>query len=242
MYLTSDMATRESDLCLTPRCRAPPWRRCFFEWSISGMVKAKDRRLDLGLFDLDKHTEQRELVTACRAGRRPPLAPSTFEKLVQTSRLSFTNGNEDGPKVVDLQKRAFVTTMTSVDKLRYSDCAWDDADAAVLAEAIHLGGAVLENLIEFQLDYNRIGDDGATKLIQALATGAAPKLRWLYLNSNQIGDAGAMALADALAAGTDWSPALERLKLEGNPAMSEEMRERVQAALKARQEKISSAR
>ena len=52
-------------------------------------------------------------------------------------------------------------------------------------------------------------------LADALARGAAPALKKLYLNNNKLGDEGARHLADALARGA--APALKTLWLNLNP-------------------------
>ena len=52
------------------------------------------------------------------------------------------------------------------------------------------------------LRHNRLGRRGeAAQLAQVLASGAAPRLEYLYLDDNKIGDEGCKALAAALKEG-----------------------------------------
>ena len=62
--------------------------------------------------------------------------------------------------------------------------------------------------------------------------GALKALEGLYLRRNQITDAGCATLASALRGGA--LPALKRLNLERNPAMSQQGRDAVQAAMPLR--------
>ena len=66
----------------------------------------------------------------------------------------------------------------------------------------------------------------------ALANGAAPALKGLFLNDNKIGAEGMRHLGDALARGA--APALETLYLEGNSKINGAMKQSVQDALKNR--------
>jgi hypothetical protein len=58
-----------------------------------------------------------------------------------------------------------------------------------------------------------VGDAGASALAAALGRGALPRLKILHLYNVAIGDAGLVALAPALRR----RPALEHLRLYGNP-------------------------
>ena len=72
----------------------------------------------------------------------------------------------------------------------------------------------MPKLEELFLNTNKISDEGAKALAQAVAKGALPKLKQLFLNMNQIGDEGAVALAEAVGKGA--LPKLEKLWLGGN--------------------------
>ena len=58
-----------------------------------------------------------------------------------------------------------------------------------------------------------LGDAGASALAAALGRGALPRLKQLFLYNTALGDAGLVALAPALRR----RPALEGLKISGNP-------------------------
>lgn len=97
----------------------------------------------------------------------------------------------------------------------FGGCEWADADAWQLAAALasaHAQGATTQ-ADTLGLGGNQLTGAALPPLLEAIAAGAMPKLRFLYSRNNrEMGDAGAVALAGALSAG--HLPALEGLYLE----------------------------
>ena len=211
---------------------------CRFEWVVAGMIKDKDRRLDLGFFDPVVHSHRQKMINACRQSREPPIAPNAFDRIVRGDKpLAFTKGNQDAEHVIKLHSQAFGRFFRQADKLRFSSCGWGDAEAEQLSQTLNCG-YILQRLVELQLDDNEIGDSGARAISAALRDGgdehgAAPELETVYLHSNRISDAGARSIVEALRDAKQWSPKLERLKLDGNPA-SDAAKAEVLAALASR--------
>ncbi|EOD22570.1 hypothetical protein EMIHUDRAFT_469610 [Emiliania huxleyi CCMP1516] len=89
-----------------------------------------------------------------------------------------------------------------------------DESCKALAAALGKEGAA-PRLETLELGFNQIGDEGCKALAAALGKrkeGAAPRLRWPYLEGNfQIGDEGCNALAAAL--GEEAAPELDALEL-----------------------------
>jgi hypothetical protein len=84
-----------------------------------------------------------------------------------------------------------------------------------LAEKLDAGA--LPAVTYLDLDSMHVGAAGASALAAALGRGALPRLKDLVMYSAAIGDAGLVALAPALRR----LPALERLRLMGNPFSDE---------------------
>ena len=76
-----------------------------------------------------------------------------------------------------------------------------------------LGAGALPALTSLNLNSTHVGDAGALALAAAMGRGALPRLKRLHLGNTAIGDAGLVALAPALRR----RPALEELRLWGNP-------------------------
>ena len=60
-----------------------------------------------------------------------------------------------------------------------------------------LGSRAAPALELLDLSYNKIGDEGLRHLADALARGAAPALKWLYLSGNPASGAAGKAVEDA---------------------------------------------
>ncbi|EOD17978.1 hypothetical protein EMIHUDRAFT_349784 [Emiliania huxleyi CCMP1516] len=77
-----------------------------------------------------------------------------------------------------------------------------------------------------QLDYGSLGwgDAEAAQLAEVLASGAAPRLKELWLNGNKIGDEGCKALAAALKEGA--APSLKALGNKEQPELVAVCKER----------------
>ena len=91
----------------------------------------------------------------------------------------------------------------------------------------------LPPLETLDLAETNIGDESVASLVAQPTAGALKSLKELYLEYNQISDAGCDTLASAVRRGA--LPALDNLRLNGNPA-SAEARNEVTAILKARSE------
>lgn len=78
----------------------------------------------------------------------------------------------------------------------------------------------LRSLTLLSLQRNKIGDDSAEAIAQALASGVLGRLEWLQLNTNRIGDRGHTGLAAALAQ-PSVATRLAQLSLTGNIASEE---------------------
>ena len=124
-----------------------------------------------------------------------------------------------------LTKRA----LPSLAALRLDHDPLGDAGLAALLPALRR----LPKLILLGLCGINIGDEGVASLVAQPTAGA---LKYLDLQSNQITDAGCATLVTAL---RDWVvPALRRrrarrISLNGNPAMSQQAKAEVWAALDA---------
>jgi hypothetical protein len=79
--------------------------------------------------------------------------------------------------------------------------------------AERLGAGALPAVTLLIISSMHVGDAGASALAAALGRGALPRLQRLWLINAAIGDAGLVALAPALR----QLPALEILRLDGNP-------------------------
>ena len=80
--------------------------------------------------------------------------------------------------------------------------------------AAHAHGG-LQQLKEFWLGQNKLGDETATALALLLEAGAMQKLKELNLSRNQIGEAGMAALASAIRGGA--LPSCIKIWLSFNP-------------------------
>ena len=105
--------------------------------------------------------------------------------------------------------------------------ALTDAGMPPLARLLTSGA--LPRLERLLLYNNRIGDDGAASLAGAMAEGGMQAVERIALQDNRIGDAGARALVGALGG----APALEELRIGGNP-LSEAAVEEVREGCRAR--------
>ena len=74
-----------------------------FERAVSGFIKDGNKVLDLGNL-AGACTDWLGLVTSCKAGRSPPMAPETFAKILKTK--TFTNG-ADCAVVESIYSRTF---------------------------------------------------------------------------------------------------------------------------------------
>ncbi|CAK0821111.1 unnamed protein product [Prorocentrum cordatum] len=159
---------------------------CFCESSWGMLTKPASRLLDLGRCT-GAETDYGELLQTCRAGRRAPLLPDAFDVELQSK--GFTNGKDDRPRVAELYRSAFAQRFEAAEELLYAGLQWGDEEAQQLAAVLASGAA--PRLRRLHLAYNRVGDEGAARLAEALrAPGALPQLRLLDLRRNPLGVGG----------------------------------------------------
>ena len=101
-----------------------------------------------------------------------------------------------------------VAHLADAEYLNCDDLGWGDEEARRLAAALEHATAQggLKALETLNLSQNKIGDEGVRHLGDALARGAAPALKELYLDGNPASDAAKQAVRDA-------RPGLETLSL-----------------------------
>ena len=87
-------------------------------------------------------------------------------------------------------------------------------------------------LTHLSLNDNELTDVGAGAAVALLARGALPLLEEFWLSTNKLGPATAHALAEALSAGA--APKLRNVWLRANPGFTQDGRDAVTRACKAR--------
>ncbi|CAK0822494.1 unnamed protein product [Prorocentrum cordatum] len=170
---------------------------CFCESSWAMLTKPSGNLWDLGRCT-GAETHFWELVQTCRAGRRAPLLPDAFDVELQSK--GFTNGKDDRPRVAELYRSAFAQRFEAAEELHYDGLQWGDEEAQHLAAVLASGA--LPRLQKLYLWNNRVGDEGAARLAEALrAPGALPQLQELSLRGNplRVGGPGPAALRAAWA-------------------------------------------
>ncbi|CAK0906553.1 unnamed protein product, partial [Prorocentrum cordatum] len=191
---------------------------CFCESSWAMLTKHYTHVVDLGQATGDEREYYGQfgsdvsLVHTCAAGRKAPALPDAVEAELHSK--GFTNGKNDRPRVAELYRSAFAQRFESAELLRYARLGWGDEQVRQVAAVLASGAA--PRLQRLYLSSNRVGDEGAAALAEALrAPGALPRLQRLYLFDNRVGDEGAAALAEALRA-PGALPSLQALGLDGN--------------------------
>ncbi|CAK0833706.1 unnamed protein product [Prorocentrum cordatum] len=205
---------------------------CFCESSWAMLTKISFLLVDLGQATGDEtaylgNFGSDALVSTCAAGRKAPALPDAFEAELHSK--SFTNGKDDRPRVAELYRWAFAQRFESAEQLVYAGLEWGDEEFRQVAAV--LTSVALPSLQVLGLARNRVGDEGAAALAEALrAPGALPSLQVLSLDENLVGDEGAAALAEALRA-PGALPSLQVLGLaknrvedEGAAALAEALR------------------
>ena len=172
---------------------------------MGNLIKTSNKALDLGALTQTRKARENlaradlhlnEVVRACTKGHRaPPLPPDEFAAALETK--SFTSKKADLETVSQLYRSAFEARVTGEKKFVYVELGWGDEDIAVLCRA-QRAAAACESLA---LQGNKMGDEGAAALAQALREGAMPQLAELNLGRNRIGSKGVAALAESLRQG-----------------------------------------
>ena len=154
---------------------------------MSAMVKSSSALIDLNKLDGDE-MDVGELVWNGTANRPAPMAPDAFHRMltsgVADGSIKFTCSG-DTEVVARIYERAFLDEMSGAESLDYMNLEWGDEQLTSLSAALvyaHDHGA-LEKCEYLYLGGNTFGEPGMRSLSEALAKGALPKLRWLYIDS-----------------------------------------------------------
>ena len=130
---------------------------------MAGLVKDSTASLDLS--QLPKaDTSTLELHEKCKQRRTPPLLPDEFERRLASK--SFTSKKSDLPTVAALYRTAFEEHVRETKFFIFEGMGWADAEAVLVAQLIQSG--ILSGLVRVSLKDNRIGDEGARALGDAL--------------------------------------------------------------------------
>ena len=123
----------------------------------------------------------------------PALTPAAFQLMISdTSKISFTNG-ADVAVVNKLYDSSLKTSLSTTERLAYSNLGWADAQISTLTEL--LVPPLCCNVVKCHLDGNAITDVGVAALCAlARRSGVLPSLTHLFLDKNRITDAGAEEL------------------------------------------------
>jgi len=127
--------------------------------------------------------------------RNAPTAPDVFHTRlkdgIDSGTIKFTNKG-DVDLVAKIYARAFDEAFAQVKHLWYQDLQWGDEAVLSLTAALSCAHdrGLLKNLQYLFLDYNNIGDKGASALADVLAQGSATELAQLSLKKNPIGEGG----------------------------------------------------
>jgi len=160
---------------------------CRAEKLMSAMVKTSLALIDLSKLQGDE-MRVHVLVMNGKANRPAPIAPDAFHQMltsgVADGSIKFTNSG-DTDVVARIYERAFLDEMSGASRLVYDHLGWGDEQLTSLSAALvyaHNHGA-LENCERILLNGNEFGEPGMRSLSEALAKGALPKLRWLFIGS-----------------------------------------------------------
>merc|ERR1719247_868578 len=105
---------------------------CHFEATVSSILKPWDQRLNLARSTRTERTYDL-FYTNCKASRPPPVTPAAFSDSLDA--CSFTNGSDSFP-VKSLFQTAFQALTENARELDFSNLAWGEAQAKVLAEVL----------------------------------------------------------------------------------------------------------
>ena len=192
---------------------APIDRRgwCIFERRLSSVRKHGDCCLSMSQMPPGKDVYWFSVVTSCQVGRCPPLEPEAFEVMLREGMaretaekgtgIRFTNGKDATNICIPQYREAFLRLMSQGGQLSFIGCDWGDAEVCQLAEALtfaHKAESTCQ-AASLRLSQNRLTDAAVPPLVQAISSGAIPKLSFLALEDTQLTDAGLESLRDLLA-------------------------------------------
>ena len=154
--------------CAPPGANTTPFMQrgwCFAETAWAELIKPRNLSLDLGLLE-DGSPSSRQYIESVGGGTRaPPMLPEDFVQALVGR--SFSDGANDRPLVVQLQRAAFEAHMGAVTDLDFSRMGWGDAEARQLVRLAHSDS--LYHLTELDVSANIFGD-GTLVLAQAVCT------------------------------------------------------------------------
>ena len=137
----------------------------------------------------------------------PPQSPAVFASRVEGTHrnanmqldepLHFTNGEVDGPMVVDKYEATLRLALGDKTEFQFSNAHWDDADMVSFAPTL----ALCPKLKYLNVSRNKLGDAGLAALAAALEQGYIPDLKSLWLGGNTFGKDGLHALVVAIGKG-----------------------------------------
>ena len=180
---------------------------------------------------IDGHSYDRESITEWFRLRQPPTSPKTGEVLTSTKLI--TNHNirqliqewreakeaeqkrlrEEAEQQRKKKVKDFLKTLPTDASDRLKEAIDDIVHNKV--EEPYLQSNSISTRATLDLSHNKISDEGAKALSEALKVNTA--LQWLGLDYNNISDEGAKALAEVLKVNT----ALQRLDLNSNKISDE---------------------
>eukprot|EP00929_Paragymnodinium_shiwhaense_P005576 TRINITY_DN10774_c0_g1_i1.p1 TRINITY_DN10774_c0_g1~~TRINITY_DN10774_c0_g1_i1.p1 ORF type:complete len:1184 (-),score=310.95 TRINITY_DN10774_c0_g1_i1:87-3638(-) len=158
-----------------------------FERAVAELTTPYAMVLDLARLS-KRHATYTRAWRSCKAGRRPPVVPDDFAKMLETK--VFTNGH-DKSIVTRKHRDTFNAVTSGVEEIVFRQLEWSDEDMKDLVTAL-LKFSVLRSV---DLQKNRIGDPGAVLLADSFEQCA--QLHQVKLAGNRIGGDGSGALKTA---------------------------------------------
>jgi len=169
---------------------------CFVEASISSVLKASERRVNVSKYRPGRDETPYLLRLSndgCLAGSRSaPLEPDRVASLLANEKKFYASS--DIATVAGLYKTFFDAVVPAQRELVLCKLGWGDNDVVQLAEVL----PCFCQLVAIDLSKNSIGAAGAKSVAAAMVVSAS--LTKIDLSSNRLGPAGAAALAPAVAA------------------------------------------
>ena len=108
------------------------------------------------------------------------------EEAAEGTGIKFTSGKDRTDVVIPQYEAGFLRLMGEASMLSYASLGWGDEEMVQLAASVayaHTRGA-LPLLRELYLYSNAIGDAGVTALAGAIANGALPTIKTVYVSGN----------------------------------------------------------
>lgn len=145
--------------------------------------------LDLGnlhaqIVDIESPLTLARLQKMCAGGRRQvPMHPDAFNEVLHS--CTFANDREDRPLVEYMYHSAFHEMFQQGEELHYERLGWTSAEACAFADVMR--ATRTEGLRRLFLDGNKVGDDGARAIADAVheirADGGLSRLEVISMRS-----------------------------------------------------------